>query len=157
MGRMRVRMAVGCGMLFAAAVAQAPQRKAGLWELTTTMTMLPASAMVTAPQTFTSTAPVCFPQAMIDKYGAIMPSTQPGCKIENLVVKPGHMTADMVCTGATVGKASLESSWTDPEHATGSIHFVGTIGGHDVEWTTYTKAAFKSADCGVLKTPPLPK
>jgi len=155
MGRMRVWVAVGCGMLFAAAVAQAPQRRAGLWELTTTMTM--PSAGGGAAQTLPAhTAPVCFAQAMIDKYGAIMPSTQPGCKIENLVVKPGHMTADMVCTGANAIKATLESSWTDPEHATGSIHFTGTKGGQTTEWTTHTTAVFKGADCGAVKPAPMP-
>ena len=50
------------------------------------------------------------------------------------------MTADLVCTGRMSGKASLESSWTDGEHATGKVHFIGSMqvgpNNKPIEWTS---------------------
>jgi hypothetical protein len=48
--------------------------------------------------------------------------------------------------GATVGKATMQSTWTG-DHATGSIHFVGTVP-RPAEWTSNSTSVFKSADCG---------
>jgi len=160
---MRARIGwVGC-FLAMTVFAGAQTRKAGLWELTTTMTWQqspfpgggPGGAGV--PQT----TEVCLTQAMIDKYGAIMPSTRNGaCQIANVAMKPGGMTGEMVCTGAMSGKGTLESSSADGVHATGSVHFVGSVkaGANTmpVEWTSHSTATFKSADCGSVKPAPMP-
>jgi hypothetical protein len=148
----------------------AQERKAGLWELTTSQTWqqspLPpgmggaapgAAGSPFAPSTHTTR--VCFTREQIDKYGAIVPQSR-GCQVTNIVKKANSMTADMVCTGSMSGKGTIESSWTDSEHAKGKVHFVGSmhIGPNTmpVEWTTESSSVFKGADCGDVKPAPLP-
>jgi hypothetical protein len=160
---MRVRIALVFCFLTMAGCAGAQTRKAGLWELTTTMNWqqspFPAGspAGAAAPQT----TEVCLTQAMIDKYGAIMPSTRNGaCQITNVAMKPGGMTGEMQCTGTMSGKGTLESSSADGVHATGSVHFVGSMktGAKTtpIEWRSKSSATFKSADCGSVKPAPMP-
>lgn len=154
MRRMVVSMVMGCCLPMMVTMASAQQqRKPGLWELTTVTTMegVPPGGANGTPHV----APVCFAQEMIDKYGAIVPTIS-GCKVTNVSVRPGHMTASMVCSGRMMGTGELESSWSDPEHATGSIHFKGTAGARTMEWTSRTTAVFKSPDCGAVKPMPLP-
>jgi hypothetical protein len=119
---------VGC--LFGMTVfAPAQTRKPGLWALTTTMTgqQSPFPAGVGDPAGGgPHTTAVCVTQQYLEKYGAILPQIS-GCRLINLVKKARGMTADMECTGRMSGKASLESSWTDDEHATGKVHFVGSM------------------------------
>jgi hypothetical protein len=161
---------IGC--LFAITVlAPAQTRKPGLWELTTTMTWQqspfpagtggsPASGDGNSPfNSAPHTTQVCFTQQQIDKYGAILPQTR-GCQVTNLVKKAHSMTADMVCTGSMSGKGSLESSWNDDEHATGKMHFVGSMqvgpNSKPIEWTTASTSFYKDADCGSVKPFPMP-
>ena len=73
------------------------------------------------------TVQVCLTQQQIDKYGAIPPQTRGSCHMTNVVTNAHGMTADMVCTGAASGKGTIESSWKDDQHATGKVHFVGSI------------------------------
>ena len=65
------------------------------------------------------------------------------------------MTADMECTGMMSGRASMESSWTDDEHATGKVHFVGSMqvgpNSKPIEWTTASSSVYKGIDCGTVK------
>jgi hypothetical protein len=140
--------------------ARAQTRKAGLWEITTTQTYqqspFPSGA---SPSGGTHTTEVCLTQQQIEKYGANVPQLR-GCQITNVVKKPGGMTADMICTGFMNGKGELESSSNDGIHATGKIHFVGSIKtGSDakpVEWTSESSSIFKKADCGDVKPIPMP-
>jgi Protein of unknown function (DUF3617) len=150
------------GCLFALAiVAWAQTRKAGLWNLTTTMTwqQSPFPAGMGDPSGGgPRTTPVCITQQYIDKYGAILPQSRGNCQVINLVKKDHGMTADMVCTGPMSGKGHLESSWTDDEHARGRIHFVGAMqagpNSKPIEWTSESSSVYKGADCGSVK--PLP-
>jgi hypothetical protein len=128
-------------------MASAQSRKPGLWTITTTTTTA-AGAM--GPHS----VDVCLSQALIDKYGAPLPKLGDGCRVTRLDKKAASVSADMVCTGATVGKATMQSSWTG-DHATGSIHFVGTIP-RPVEWSSKSTAVFKSADCGSVQPFPMP-
>jgi Protein of unknown function (DUF3617) len=68
---------------------------------------------------------VCLTQALIDKYGVPLPHISGDCHITRLDKKANSMSAEMVCSGAIIGKATMQSSWT-ADHATGSVHFVGT-------------------------------
>ena len=139
-------------------------RKAGLWELTTTITWQQSPSMTGAGRVpakgETRTTQVCLTQEMIDKYGALLPQSRGQCTIANKVMKPGGMTADWVCTGTMRGKGALESTWSDLEHATGRVHFVGTIlvGSErkPIEWTNESVSVFKSSDCAGVKPSPLP-
>ena len=143
----------------------AETRKAGLWEITSTTTWQKNAG---APGSFvdpaaggTHTRQVCLTQEMIDKWGALLPQSRGQCHIEDKVMRAGGSTAEWVCTGRMKGKGELETQWNDLEHATGTLHFVGTIQmGADekpVEWTTVSTSTFKNADCGNVKPMALPQ
>jgi len=153
MRRIVMTMGMACCLLLVTMASAQQQRKPGLWELTTVTTMegMPSGGANGTPHV----TQVCFAQEMIDRYGAIVP-TIPGCRITNVSVKPGHMTGSMVCSGRMAGTGAAESSWSDPEHATGSIQFKGTAGDRPMSWTSRTTAVFKDSDCGAVKPMPMP-
>lgn len=106
------------------------------------------------------TVQVCLTQAMIDKYGVPITAGQ-GCKIINVVLHATSMTGEMVCTGRMTGKATLQSSWADPNIAKGSSHFVGTMQmgqrSGPIEYTTQTTSVYKGSDCGSVAPMPMPQ
>jgi hypothetical protein len=59
------------------------------------------------------------------------------------------------------GKGSVEATWTDPDHATSKVHFLGSMqmgpNATPVEYTIESTSAFKSADCGSVKPIQMPK
>jgi hypothetical protein len=158
--------------VFSAAVTAVAQEKeapkhtgkAGLWEVTTTMTWQKAPAVRTGvhggpPAAGSHTTSVCLTQAMVDA-GALLPQSRGECYIQNKVVKPGSLTANYVCTGKMKGMGSLESNIPDLEHVNGSIHFVGTLlvdqHSEPIEWTATSNALFKSAQCANNPAPAAP-
>jgi hypothetical protein len=96
---------------------------------------------------------------MIDKYGAPMPQSR-DCQISNVVIKATSMSADWVCSGRMTGKGTLESSWADPNHAVGKVHFVSTIqmgpNFKTVEYTIESSSVYKGPDCGDVKPAAMP-
>jgi hypothetical protein len=153
------------GCVFAMTILALAQslRKPGLWEMTSTMTWQksPMPAGMTMPAGSNSpfgggphTTQVCLTQAMIDKYGAPTPQGRE-CQVANIVLKPNGMTADLVCSGRMSGKGSLESSWTDPDHAKGKVHFTGAMqmgpNSTPVEYTLESVSTYKGPDCGNVK------
>lgn len=158
-----------CCMLAAAMVAGGQSsRKAGLWEMNSTMTWQksPIPPGMTVPQGAnspfagrTTTTQVCVTKEMIDKYGAPVPQSRNNqCQIANVSMKGNGMTADWNCSGMMAGKGTVESSWTDSEHASSKVHFAGTVqmgpNPLPVEYTIETTSVFKSSDCGSVKPPP---
>jgi Protein of unknown function (DUF3617) len=169
MRRAIIRIALFCGLAAVVifAVAQGT-RKPGLWEMTTEMTwqqspMPPNMSAPPAPPFGSGkhVFQVCLTQAMIDRYGAPVPQSHGGCQISNAVKETNSMTADWVCTGMMSGKGTVESHWSDDEHATGKIHFVGTMqmgpNPVPVEWTTESTSVYKGADCGSVQPMPMPE
>lgn len=168
MRKTRVWITLSC-CLFAVAIfawAQAA-RKPGLWEMTSTMTWqqspMPPGMQAPPGSPFGGgprTTQVCLTQAMIDKYGAPMPSSRGDCQIANVVLKATGMTADWICSGRMAGKGTLESSWAIPGHAVGKVHFVGTLqmgqGSRPVEWTINSSSVYKGPDCGDVQPAPMP-
>ena len=171
MRKTRLWITLGC-CLFAVAVlawAQA-HRKPGLWEMTTNMTwqQSPMPPGMTLPPGAHSpfgggpkTTQVCLTQAQIDKYGAPMPqSGSNDCQISNIVLHATSMTADWVCTGRMAGKGTLQSSWADPDHAIGKVHFVGNMQmgpqTRTIEYTIDSSSVYKGPDCGAVKPQPMP-
>lgn len=128
--------------------------KAGLWEITNTMTWqkMPVRPGTPGgpPAAGSHTTSVCLSQAMVDA-GALLPQSRGQCHIQNKVVKPGSLTANYLCTGKMKGMGNLESNFPDPEHVNGSIHFIGTLDVNarpePIEWTTTSSAVLKSATC----------
>ena len=158
--------------LFSAAVIvfaqeqEAPHHygKAGLWEVTTTMTWQKSPVRTGTPggppAAGSHTTEVCLTQAMVDA-GALFPQSRGECHIQNKVVKPGSLTANYLCTGKMKGMGNVESSFPDLEHVTGSIHFLGTLDVDrkqlPIEWTTTSSAVFKTAQCPNNPAPPAAK
>jgi len=128
--------------------------KAGLWEVTTTMTWQKSPMRPGAPggppAGGTHTTSVCLTQVMVDA-GALLPQSRGQCRIQNKVVKPGSITANYVCTGKMKGMGSVETSIPDLEHVNGTIHFVGTLDAdahaQPIEWTTTSNSVFKTEQC----------
>jgi hypothetical protein len=153
-----VPIMLGCCLFVMPILAGAQTtRKAGLWELTTTQTFQQSPFPTGAAGT--RTTPVCLTQQQIDRYGAILPQIR-SCHVTNVVKKTNGMTADMVCTGMMSGKATLQSDSTDGVHATGKVHFIGSMqvgsSSKPMEWTTLSSATFKGPDCGDVKPVPVP-
>lgn len=169
MSKTRIWIAMGCCIFAMALLAWAQStRKPGLWEMTTNMTwqQSPMPPGMTMPSGAGSpfgggphTTQVCLTQAMIDKYGAPMPQSRNGeCQISNVAIKATGMTADWICTGRMAGRGTLESSWTDPNHAVGKVHFIGAMqmgpNSRTIEYTIESSSIYKGADCGSVQ--PLP-
>jgi hypothetical protein len=158
MDRARCGIMLTCCFFAMAAFAPAQTRKAGLWELTTTTTWQQSPSGNAAPNAGAPhTAQFCVTQQYFDKYAAILPAIN-GCRVTSLVKKANGMTGEMACTGAMSGKMTLESSGSDSEHATGKVHFTGSMqvgtNSKPVEWTSSSSAIYKGSDCGAVK--PLP-
>jgi Protein of unknown function (DUF3617) len=151
-------------LLAAAPLASAQVLKPGLWEMTTTMTVQQApsstspagastganSALKGAPRTMQ----VCLTQEEIDKFHSLTPQT-PGCQLKNVIKNAASMTADMVCTGVTIGRSTVENLWTDDAHEKSSVHFVRYMqtggGAKPIEWSAVSNSIFKGPDCGDVK------
>lgn len=152
-------------------LSEAQSRKAGLWEMTSKTTILqPGNRVGTtinngsqeSAQSSDPAAgiPVCLTQAQIDKYGVILPPSLRDCELSNVVQKPDGVSADMICKGTYNGKGSIESTWTDDDHASGKVHFVAKSRDSSkpmsIAWTQESTAVFKSPDCGSVKPRPMP-
>jgi hypothetical protein len=157
----KIWLTLSCCAVGLATIALAQTRKAGLWEVTSTMTLqqspLPAGVNPPADSPLSSaprTTQVCLTQSMIDKYGTPLPQNG-DCQFSNVKKEDHGMTADLTCSGRMVGKGTFESSWTDSEHAKGTSHFTGTVqtrmGEKPIEWTRVSTSVFKNADCGDVK------
>jgi len=162
MGRLRIGITLSFCLSLVTIAASSETRKAGLWELTTTMTWQrsPSRPGGEPVKPGRHTSQVCLTREMIDKFGALLPQSRGQCNIVNKEMKPGGMTADYVCSGEMTGKGLLESTWSDAEHSSSKVHFFGTIQAgalrKQIEWTTQSTSVFKSASCGNIVPQALP-
>jgi hypothetical protein len=150
-------------LIMVAPLARAQSIKPGLWDVTTTTTWqqspFPAGvapAGINGPHTMQ----MCFTQEQIDRFGTIVPESHSNsCQVTNVVKTISSMTAEMVCTGRMSGKSTMETNWSDGEHATGKAHFIGAMqssqGSKPIEWSATSSSVFRGADCGSVK-PMLP-
>jgi hypothetical protein len=148
-----------CCLFAATRFAPAQTRKPGLWILTSTTKWKQSPNPAGSPASGVHTTPFCVTQQYFDKYGAILPQIG-GCRVNNIVKNGNGMTGSMECTGKMSGRLSLESSWTDDEHAAGKVHFFGSMqvgpSRVPVEWTSVTRSIYKGPDCGSVKPIPMP-
>jgi hypothetical protein len=151
---------------------EAQSRKAGLWEMTSKTTILQpgnrggattnngSDAQAQPQPTEPAGLPVCLTQDQIDKYGVIMPPSLRDCELSNVVQKPDSFTADMICKGTYNGKGTIQSTWTDDDHASGKVTFVAKSRDSSkpmsIAWTQESTAVFKNPDCGNVKPRPMP-
>jgi hypothetical protein len=150
-------------VLTAIAWSQSMQRP-GLWEMTSTMSWQksPMPNGMTMPGGGAHTTQVCLTKEMIDKYGTPPPQSRNNqCQMSNVVKKANGMSADWVCSGPMAGKGTVEASFTDPDHSTSKVHFVGSMqagpNAMPIEYTIESTSAFKGADCGSVKPIAIPK
>lgn len=164
MRKTRFWIPAGCCVIAAAVLvmAQATNRRPGLYESTSTMTwqQSPFPAGMQAPGGGPHTTQVCVTQEMIDRYGGPTPQTRGNCHMENVVNKPDGMTGDWVCTGQMAGKGTVSSTWSGDGTSNSKIHFTGTMQmgprSSPVEWSIESTSVYKGPDCGSVKPVQLP-
>lgn len=148
---------IGACVLVVGLLAWAQTRKAGLWEVTSTMTwqQSPFPAGMSQMGGGPHAVKVCVTQEQIDKFGTVPPQAHGNCQMTNVVKKANGMTAEMVCTGPVEGKGTVESSWTDDAHSTSKVHFTGAMqmgeAAKPIEWTVESTSVYKGPDCGNVK------
>jgi hypothetical protein len=154
MSKTRIWMVVGC-CLFALAVSAQGQRKAGLWEVTSQMSM---SGMPNMPQMGSRTQQVCVTQAMINKYGGPYSNPQNGqCQVTNVSLSPTGMSADLSCTGRATMTGTVKTVFVDANTTKTTMQMNMTTGnGQQMDMTMQSTATYKGADCGSVQPLTLP-
>jgi hypothetical protein len=154
MSKTRIWMMVVSCLIFTAASAQG-QRKAGLWEVTSQMSM---SGMPNMPAMGSHTQLVCVTQAMIDKYGGPYSNPQNAqCQVTNMSLTPTGMSADLSCTGRTSMTGTVKTTFVDANTTKTTMLMNMTMGnGQQMDMTMQSTAIFKGADCGSVQPLAMP-
>jgi hypothetical protein len=154
MSKTRIWVVVSC-CLIAMAVSAQGQRKAGLWEVTSSMSM---SGMPNMPNMGSRTQQVCVTQAMIDKYGGPYSNPQNAqCQVTNVSLSPTGMSADLSCTGRTSMTGTVKTVFLDANTTKTTMQMNMTTGnGQQMNMTMQSTATYKGADCGSVQPLALP-
>ena len=154
MKRTWMGMVVGCCLIALAASAHG-QRKAGLWEVTSQMSM---SGMPNMPSMGGQTREVCVSQAMVDKYGGPYSNPQNSeCQVTNLSLTTSGMTANLTCTGRANGTGTVSAMFVDANTTKTTVQMNMTTGnGQQMNMTMQSTASFKGSDCGSVQPLALP-
>ncbi|MGB8029356.1 MAG: DUF3617 family protein [Terracidiphilus sp.] len=154
MSKTRIWMVVGCCLIALATSAQG-QRKAGLWEVTSQMSM---SGMPNMPQMGSRTQQVCVTQAMIDKYGGPYSNPQNGqCQVTKVSLTPTGMSANLSCTGRTTMTGTVQTTFVDANTTKTTMQMNMTMGnGQQMNMTMQSTATYKGADCGSVQPLAMP-
>lgn len=163
--------AVAAGVLALPIAAFASHGKAGLWDVTVTMSMggaamqmpdlskLPPDqrAMVEAQMKKngvsmngnTVSSQHCMTAAEVATDKPPTMGHMKDCTVQNMKFAGGAMTADTVCSGADMtGNGHMSVSYSDDSHYSGKMTFNGTSHGHPVNMTNTFEGHWVSADCG---------
>ena len=151
MSKTRIWMVVGCCLIAMAASAQG-QRKAGLWEVTSQMSM---SGM---PNMGSHTQEVCVTQAMIDKYGGPYSNPQNAqCQVTNVSLTPTGMSANLSCTGRMTMTGTVQTTFVDANTTKTTMLMNMTMGnGQQMQMTMQATSTYKGADCGSVQPLAMP-
>jgi hypothetical protein len=162
MRKIQVAIPLGCCLAVLAVYAWAQGRKAGLYEVTSTMTWQQSpfpSGM--GPGTGAHTSQVCVTQEQIDKYNGVPPQTRGECQVTNMVTKPDGYKADISCTGQMKASGTVEASYDGEGHGKTRMHMTGSMpmgpSSKPVEYTVVSDSTYKGADCGSVKPVPSAK
>lgn len=136
--------------------AWAQSRKAGLYEVTATMTWqdspFPGGM---GPGGGPHTNQVCVTQEQIDKYGDVPPQTRGNCQITDVHKDAHHMSATMTCSAPMAGTGTIEATWVDENRSHSTVHFSGSMqmgpNSKPFSWTLDSTSVYKGADCGSVK------
>jgi len=150
----RIWMVVGCCFIALAATAQG-QRKAGLWEVTSSMSM---SGMPNMPSMGSRTQQVCVTQAMVDKYGGPYSNPQNAqCQVTNISLTSSGMSATLTCTGRMNGTGTVTTTFVDANTTKTTMQMNMTMGnGQQMNMTMQSTASYKGSDCGSVQPLALP-
>jgi hypothetical protein len=145
--------------------ALAAHGKAGLWEVTTHMSMPGMSAQIPPEalarmkamgiqmpgnQTFTAQHCVTAEEAALDKPPPMHSSQD--CTTSNVTHDAHSFNVDMVCKGDNMdGQGHATVTYDSDEHYSGSFSFTGTAHGHPANMTNSFEGKWISADCGSVK------
>jgi len=163
---------IAISILFASACAvlAAGHGKAGLWNISTSMTMPGMQVPQVPPEVAAMmrqrgvampgmgqpiTTQVCMTEA--DVAAERLPDL--GEKSMNCTTKvtsstPTAMTADMVCHGRMEGTGHVQMTRQGAEHYSGTFNFKGVMNGQPHEMTNTFKGDWVKADCSTVK--PIP-
>jgi hypothetical protein len=158
MSKTGILVAVGCccaSLAMVSTTAQAQSRKAGLWEVTTQMSM--SGGPTSMPQMPPRTNQVCVTQAMIDKYGG--PTSQPArgnCQMTDVSLTATGMTANMVCTGQMTMTGTVQATFVDANTTKTTVQMTMPMGQNTMNMTMQSTASFKGTDCGSVQPMAMP-
>jgi hypothetical protein len=147
-------IAVSFCLIALSPLAQA-QRKAGLWEVTSSMSMsgMPAMSSMGA-----HTQQVCVSQQMIDKYGGPFTNPQSGqCQVTNVVLTATGMTANLTCSGQMSMTGTLQATFVDANTTKTTMNLnMSMPNGQSMTMTMNATSAYKGADCGSVQPLAMP-
>jgi hypothetical protein len=155
MNKTRFLMILGCCIIALAAQAQGQRRKAGLWEVTSQMSM--SGGPQNMPQMPPRTTQVCVTQAMIDKYGGPYsnpPNSQ--CQMTNLSVTPTGMSANLTCTGRGTTTGTVQTTFVDANTTKTTVQMSIAMGPNTMNMTMMSTATYKGPDCGSVQPMAMP-
>ncbi|HVN94582.1 MAG TPA: DUF3617 domain-containing protein [Terracidiphilus sp.] len=144
-----------CCCLIGLAVSAHGQRKAGLWEVTSSMSM---SGMPNMPAMGSHTQQVCVTQAMIDKYGGPYSNPQNAqCQMTNLSLTPTGMSADLTCSGRMSMTGTVKSTFVDANTTKTTMLMNMSMGnGQQMQMTMESTSTYKGPDCGSVQPLAMP-
>src|SRR6185437_13664706 len=146
-----------------AGTAMAGHGKAGLWNVSTTMSMpmasMPPEAMekmkamgMSMPSGQTFNTQICMTQAEVDAdKPPAMTQNDMGCSGKVTGMTANGVTEDMTCNGRMKGTGHMQISFTGDSHYEGSYNFNGNMEGHPMQSSSSFKGDWVKADCGSVK------
>jgi hypothetical protein len=154
MSKIRIWVVVSCCLIAMGASAQG-QRKAGLWEVTSSMSM---SGMPNMPNMGSHTQQVCVTQAMIDKYGGPYSNPQNAqCQVTNVSLSPTGMSADLSCSGRMTMTGTVKTTFVDANTTKTTMQMNMTMGnGQQMNMTMNATSTYKGPDCGSVQPLAMP-
>jgi hypothetical protein len=144
-----------CCVVALAGMAHAQGRKAGLWEVTTQMSM--SGGPQNMPQMPARTTQVCVTQAMIDKYGGPTSAPPQGqCQMTNVSLTTTGMTATMSCSGRTTMTGTVQTTFVDANTSKTTVNLTMAMGANTMNMTMQSTASYKGSDCGSVQPMTMP-
>jgi hypothetical protein len=165
----RILIASAALLLLSPGVALAGHGKAGLWNISTTMSMpempnmpnMPPEAMAMMKQRGMSmpgmgqpmVTQICLTQADVDAdRPPEMNRRETNCDTKVDSMTPTSMSVTSVCKGTNMeGTGHMQVSYSSAEHYQGSYSFKGNMEGHPSAMSSTFKGDWVKADCGNVK------
>jgi hypothetical protein len=158
---------VGSGiaaLAVSAVPAIAGHGKAGLWDVTVSMTMsgmpgmpdmskLPPEAQAAMKANGvtmngnTMTVQHCMTQAEVDANGPPPMRSMKECQMANVQTGASSYSADMTCSGKMTGTGHIQVSFDSPEHYAGKVTITGSASDHPFSDITTFEGHWVGDDC----------